>query len=77
MIPFYYDLPSGHPLDRSMTAEEIGVHDLRPGFDPFEYQLQDQDYGDTGDITYRLGGLMSTGPASFVYFMMNDSFLLQ
>jgi hypothetical protein len=27
-------------------------------------------------ITYRLGGVMSTGPVSFVYFMMNDSFLL-
>ena len=40
--------PGEYPLDRSMTAEEIGVHDLRPGFDPFEYQLQDQDYGDTG-----------------------------
>ena len=34
--------------DHSITAEAIGSYDLRPGFDPFEYQLQDQDYGNTG-----------------------------
>lgn len=34
--------------DRSMTAEDIGNYDLRPEFDPGEYQLQSREYGDTG-----------------------------
>mgnify|MGYP001034919138 CR=1 FL=1 len=34
--------------DRSITAEGIGSYDLRPGFDPGEYQLQSREYGNTG-----------------------------
>lgn len=34
--------------DRSITAEDIGSYDLRPGFDPGEYQLQSREYGNTG-----------------------------
>ena len=48
---------SGLP-DRSISAEEIGSCDLRPGFDPAEAELRSQVYGNTG------GGCM-VGTASY------------
>ena len=34
--------------DNSITAEAIGIYDLRPGFDPAEAELRSQVYGNTG-----------------------------